>query len=526
MNAALVIFLLTLPWAWPIGGPMSPSLLQSMVTIICVCCVLFLRIHKPAQAIVYSWLLAAAVNSFAGMAQWLQITEYFGGLLVTPDRHSVVGNIYQGNLLANLTNIGLVTLIFMLQRSSDSAKETSRNWHYWVVLAAVYAFVNALTGSRIGLVGLLIVVLLAWYWGWWRQPHRQAAISPVQPARVAIVVAVGVYLLTSAGLQWSHGNAIFERVIKGNDGCQSRLILWSNMLELVAQKPWTGWGWGNLDFAHFMHLYAGPRFCAIPGTAHNIPLHLAVELGVIVSALVCSVIALLIYRARPWAEKNPQRQLAWTVLLIIGLHSLVEQPLWASPYLLSVGLCIWWLWAESRSEKHSSMNSLEMQEPTLGHEGATLTGAASHGWWKSYEAVRLTAALVLMAMAYVLWDYNRVRQVYIPPDDRSMVFAPDPLRHARHSFVFAQHARFAILMLTPMDASNVAMMRQLAQFSLRLSPEPRVIEKQIQSAAVLGEPEEVVFFAIRYKRAFPKDYARWARQQPAIAQQVKKLDGD
>ena len=28
-------------------------------------------------------------------------------------------------------------------------------------------------------------------------------------------------------------------------GCSSRSVLWSNVLYLIAQRPWLGWGWGS-----------------------------------------------------------------------------------------------------------------------------------------------------------------------------------------------------------------------------------------------------------------------------------------
>ena len=44
--------------------------------------------------------------------------------------------------------------------------------------------------------------------------------------------------------------------------------------------------------------------------------------------------AVLVWRARPWREAQPARQLAWGVLALIGLHSLLEYPLWYSYFLL------------------------------------------------------------------------------------------------------------------------------------------------------------------------------------------------
>ncbi|WP_258305060.1 O-antigen ligase family protein, partial [Escherichia coli] len=72
---------------------------------------------------------------------------------------------------------------------------------------------------------------------------------------------------------------LFMRMADGSQTCVGRATLWSNVLELIAQRPWAGWGWGELDYAHYIHPFAGERFCVLLDNAHNLPLHLAVELG-------------------------------------------------------------------------------------------------------------------------------------------------------------------------------------------------------------------------------------------------------
>lgn len=52
------------------------------------------------------------------------------------------------------------------------------------------------------------------------------------------------------------------------------------------------------------NLYTGERFCAILDNAHNLPLHLAVELGVPMAAILCGGAAYAIWRQRPWAERD------------------------------------------------------------------------------------------------------------------------------------------------------------------------------------------------------------------------------
>src|SRR3954470_23707547 len=115
-------------------------------------------------------------------------------------------------------------------------------------------------------------------------------------------------------------------------------------MHLIAQKPWTGWGWGELDWAHFMTLYPGARFCDILDNAHSLPLHLAVELGLPVAAIACGAIAWALLRIAPWREADATRQLALCVLAVILIHSLLEYPLWYGPFQIAFGLALGLLW--------------------------------------------------------------------------------------------------------------------------------------------------------------------------------------
>ena len=75
-------------------------------------------------------------------------------------------------------------------------------------------------------------------------------------------------------------------------------------------------------------MFPGDRFSVLLDNAHNLPLHLAVELGLPVAAVACGAVVAWVVRARPWQETDAVRQLAWGALAIIGLHSMVEVPLW------------------------------------------------------------------------------------------------------------------------------------------------------------------------------------------------------
>ena len=229
-------------------------------------------------------------------------------------------------------------------------------------------------------------------------------------------------------------------------GCTSRMVLWSNVLHLIAQKPWTGWGWGELDYAHYKTLYGGARFCDILDNAHNLPLHLAVELGL---PLACALMfggLYLVLRLAPWPEAGPGRQLAWGVLLMVRVHSMVEYPLWYGPFQMAVVLAALMLRRDPRP-------------PRL--------------------AVPLLALAVVLCMAYAMWDYRRISQLYLAPAERAAAYREATLEKALESVVFQRQVAFAMLGITVLTQANARAMNELALDMLHFSPEPKVIETVI-----------------------------------------------
>jgi O-antigen ligase len=295
-----------------------------------------------------------------------------------------------------------------------------------------------------------------------------------------------------AGLD-PHTSGILARLHEGDLPCASRFTLWRNVLYLIAQKPWFGWGWGELDYAHFITLYPGARFCEILDNAHNLPLHLAVELGLPLALLVCGAGLWLAWRARPWREADATRQLAWSVLAVILLHSLLEYPLWYGAFQIAFGLSLWLLWRQPRP----APRTLQLSSPLA-------------PVWSALAAIGLLAFA-----AYAVWDYRRVSQIYRVPEKRSAAYRDNTLQRISDSKLFQDQVRFAELTTTDLTLENAQYLNALAQAMLHFSPEPRVIEKLIESATLLGKQDEALFYLVRYQAAFPEAHARWAEQNAA-----------
>jgi hypothetical protein len=94
---------------------------------------------------------------------------------------------------------------------------------------------------------------------------------------------------------------------------------------------------------------------------------------------------------------------------------------------------------------------------------------------------------VLALALLVGGDYQRVRQIYLPATQRWALWQDDPWGAARRTLFFGQALRFAELTSARVTPDNAAALLQLSQDVLHYSPEPRVIDKLIESARLSGQ---------------------------------------
>ncbi len=434
-----------------------------------------------------------------GLAPWVQPS--------TPGQ--AIGNLRQRNQQASLMSLGVWALMWVVAQmqvrplAADIAAPATpvqqalqgggREWPAWLVgmlsawALALLAVASAATASRTGAMQWLLIVALLVLW------RGTSGRLVVGLAVIGLALyAVAGWLLPRLLLDWTGfaTEGVFTRLGGDPQACSSRRVLWSNVLYLIGQKPWTGWGWGELDYAHYMTLFPGERFCTLLDNAHNLPLHLAVELGLPVAAVACGAVLAWVVRARPWCETDPVRQLAWGALAIIGLHSMVEFPLWYGPFQLVTVLALALLWRR-----------------------------ALPGWVRSARflaSAGMVGVVVGVAGAGIAWDYYRVSQLYRPMASRLPAYQRDTLAKVSNTLLFTNQVDFALLTTTELTRENAPQIHTLATELLHFSPEPRVIERLIDSALLLGMDDEVAFQLRRYRAAYPEDHARWTRaQRPA-----------
>jgi hypothetical protein len=435
-----------------------------------------------AGAVAWSWAIAALASSVMALAQYFGAAE-----ALTPWVHSAslgesYANLRQRNQFATLTSLGLVALWWLHAQG--------RLGFGWAAVAGVLlAAGNAASASRIGLLQWLTLLPIAWLWAGGLRSRRWLPVWCMLAYGVAAACLPRLLeAFTGAG-----SINVFSR-IAAPAHCGARSVLLPNVLELIAARPLGGWGWGKLDEAHYMHLYSGERFCDILDNAHSLPLHIAVELGLPLALLMCGAAVRLVWRARPWREAIPHRRLAWLGVWAIALHSMVEYPLWYGPFQLALACCIGLLLPGGRSQE---------------------ADAARARQWPQRLAVGTLGAL---ALAAVFWDYARMSQLYLPPQERWGAYRDDPAGRIGRAWFFQGQIDFARLTTTDISAANAAQMLALARKTLSFSPEPRVVEKLLDSALVLGREDLLVEHVPRFRAAFPEEAQAWMKTRGAGAQ--------
>jgi len=485
-----VFCLLTLPWLNPFTIGPTPAVVPWLFSMVCVGAVLGIGAATGAttalgrgrqgwvRAIAGAWLAAALISAIMGLVQYFGASASLAPWVNGTGLGEAYGNLRQRNQFATLVALGMAALAWWVMQGVA--------WRWAGAAATLLALGSVASSSRTGLLQWVLFIGFAAQWG----GDRQSALRRV------LLVAALAYAVGTLALPWLAGldpltSGAWARLRAGDEACMGRLTLWSNVLHLIVQKPWLGWGWGELDYAHFVTLYPGARFCDILDNAHNLPLHLAVELGLPIALAACGAGLWAALRAKPWRETDPTRHMAWAVLALIGLHSLLEYPLWYGPFQIATGLCVWLLW----------------RIPVT-------VALAPHGkqpFRPLPPALSASAATILIAFCgYTAWDYWRISQMYLPPAERASAYQDNTLDKLRGSCLFKSQVQFAELTTMQLTPHNAAYVMDLAKQLLHFSPEPRVVEKLIESAVMLGRDDEALYYLARYRAAFPQAHAQWA----------------
>ncbi|MBE7419878.1 MAG: O-antigen ligase C-terminal domain-containing protein [Ideonella sp.] len=384
---------------------------------------------NPAQWFVdFAWALciAGVLNALIGCIQ-VFAPEWADGDWIARSviAGRAVGNLRQPNHLASLVLWALIAIVAL-----HESKAMSRGLALAAALLCLFAVV--LSGSRTGVLGVLLLA------GWGLLDRHLS-----RPTRRALwVMPLAFAALWGAMALWAHWSAHTfgaegRMLAEGGDISSSRFAIWSNTLALIAQQPWTGVGMGEFNFAWTLTAFPH-RPVAFFDHTHNLPLQVLVEFGVPLGLAVIALLLLALLQAlrRAWAAAGPlgtAQRSAFMLVLMIGLHSLLEYPLWYVYFLLPTAFA--WGFALARPAA---------AQPDDGVPRAAAPAAAAAQEPAGRARIRplvVSGIVMLFAAAAAVLDYHRVVVIYAPAGDEAPL--EERVVDGQRSPLFGQHADYA-----------------------------------------------------------------------------------
>lgn len=293
-------------------------------------------IEKLSIALAFFLLIGAELSAMIGALQHYRWHTLLDAVIVMQVSSGLYGNLAQPNHFADYIALGLISLGLLYQQRKLIPVHV-------VLLSVPLLFAMTLSGSRSSWLYLLLMVFLAWWSG-----RRDAALRPLLRYCVLLVAGFGlmhliVQLPFMAGAD--SNTTTVQRLLAynggGDTGGSIRLYLWHEAWLMFKQFPILGVGFGQFAWHHFelLPLLRASNISGLYNNAHNLVFQLAAEAGM--AGLLALFVALGIWfyglrRVLPSAS----HWWGYAALGVLGIHSLLEYPLWYTYFLAVVSILL------------------------------------------------------------------------------------------------------------------------------------------------------------------------------------------
>ena len=387
-----------------------------------------------------------------------------------------VGNMRQPNHLSSLLLWGVIAAAWLGEESDalQGGRGRAVTWGF----ALLFVFGVVLSASRTGAIGTGVLTV-------WALLDRRLSRSTRWLLGLMPLFYFIIWLGNSAWADYSHhvfgGEARFST---SGDISSSRYAIWSNTLELIKAHPWFGVGFGEFNFAWTLTPFPD-RPVAFFDHTHNLPLQLIVEMGIPLGLLVLGLLLFALYCAlrnvMPQPDRDPSlppqmSSAAFMIVLMIGLHSLLEYPLWYAYFLLptafAFGLCL--------------------GDPPRGKTAPQAAPANEGSVWR-IRPLLVASLLMLAGGVFSLFDYMKVAAIFSANENAPPL--SQRIADGRRSVFFAHHADYA--------AATIAEHPSQAMFAFKRAPhyllDARLMLAWAKALAEAGETDKARYVAQRLK---------------------------
>lgn len=315
----LLLFLLILIQPFVIDYAHLDGMLFPLATIL-VCFILSAIINNmddKSKLIYYSafgFTAVALLNTTFQALQYFNLSDFW--FIMEMKGNRFYGNVAQPNQLAFIYALGVAACHYLLIKTKAK--------RYSILISLIPLTIGlALTSSRGGLI-LGLVSFLIYALNIKKIPNIKTVL--VATATSIVGFLFGSYLLTIRKL---YSEDTLSRFATEDNAARVELIqqAWVQFLH----HPLLGVGFGNLLADSIEHIEQVDWF-VFNIHSHNIIMQFAAEFGVLGLGilLMASVIVIRSY----WQSRNLESSFIFVAIIIVGLYSLSEYPLWYTRYLI------------------------------------------------------------------------------------------------------------------------------------------------------------------------------------------------
>lgn len=425
-----------------------------------------------------AWCLLAGGMASA-LITGMQQAGWHGWMLVPMHTTQSAGNLAQPNHFANYIGLALVSLVYLWQR-----RHVGRP--VFATAAVLLLTLLALSGSRSAWLYLTAMLLLAW---------RCAAAGGGRSLLVTCVLLLPSFLLIQQVIPWITGGSPAgatlmptERLFREVSGTGVRLQIWHEAWQMFRDAPWLGVGFGQFDWNSFMlaDRQAAGTFAEPTEHAHNLILHLLAELGIVAGILCLGMAATWVWHNRQ-AASSPEGWWLYGILAIIGVHSLLEYPLW---YTYFLGIAAILLGA-------GEVRTLKLELARVGRPALL--------------AMLLMGGLGLanLTQAYASLEKWMTRSLQGQVRDADLPAITADLTRLHGESLLSPYVELVLAASIAPSTNRLEEKLQLSDTAMRFSPIRQIVFRHALLLALKGERDAALLQLRRAERAYPNDMAQF-----------------
>ena len=284
----------------------------------------------PAVATTLAWflLVGGALSAAIGILQHYHVLAVAGIPILQKVGPEIYGNLGQANHFATYLAMAQACAVYLFGRGRLRVS--------WFVASAVVLLPPlAMSGSRSPWLYLIALAILA--------SLLYQRVRNAESRRLAIVtlmllpgfaIAQLVLLIPVAAPDHVGQITSADRMFHVASGLERRLQLWWESWQMFLDAPLLGAGYGQFAWHHFLATASNAGSVApdVFNHSHNIVLQLLAETGAIGTGIVVAPLLLWLVDLRR-CMFVAERWWLLALTAVIGIHSMLEHPLWYSYFL-------------------------------------------------------------------------------------------------------------------------------------------------------------------------------------------------